>query len=111
MKMTKTEWIEVQNSNLFDTFVEISSNFNDSLNPSVILRKSDSWYVKLTQGDMWWAPDLNSFNNPNYHKHGRWQLSEPKAGKTKKLNFQILQIFYFNFINYLKSFKFIKMVI
>lgn len=80
MKMTETDWIEVQNSDLYDTFVEISSSFDLNLNPVVILRKSDGWYIKLAEGDMWWDLDFKRFNNSKFHKPGRWELNEPKAG-------------------------------
>lgn len=92
--MTKFDWIQVQNSSLYDTFVEIASSFNVSRYPVVILRKSDSSYVKLTETDMWWDLNLNSLNKRKYHKKGRWQLSNSKAGTTNFFYLTHLKISY-----------------
>lgn len=84
MKMTDTDWIEVQNSSLFDTFVEISSSLDESIEsrpPVVILRNSDSSYVKLAEEDLSFGDTAD--NCTTLINSGSWELNEPKAGKTR----------------------------
>ena len=61
MKVSKTEWLEVQNNVLFDTFIEISKYFDHNGDPIVTLKKSDGYFVRLAEGRIWWGLNLDKF--------------------------------------------------
>ena len=62
MKVSKTEWLEVQNNVLFDSLVEISKFFDYNGEPIVTLKKSDENFVRLGQGKLWWGTNLDKVN-------------------------------------------------
>lgn len=80
MKMTETDWIEVDKSSLNDTFVEISSILDEILRPIVVLKRSDSSYVKLTDENIFLSMTADNFTI--LLANGSWEINEPKAGKT-----------------------------
>lgn len=73
MKVTDTDWVEVKNSDLSDTFVEVSSSFDSS---QVVILKKDRLFLKLVEGELW--SGLAADNFTDLINIGHWQL--PKQG-------------------------------
>ena len=78
-KISPTDWIEVQNKRLHDTFIEIWSSHDQTGNPVVVLRKSDGIYVKLDENEVSWGWSRN--NMSSFLRNGHWQVNEPLASK------------------------------